>query len=319
MDIARLLEDRKNKMPKIALLLGSRAGALFRSEYLYEELAPYSTRVLADMKPWERFHECYDLLQRNQEEIGKNELIAILTYALSGINISKADISLVELIKQDIFKLIISANIDELLYNAMVALNMKEGRDFVDFRLAGHIIQEEIIEDIVFHNKQDACKIIRISDEARKLVYNLNQSDAQAANCRFVKRLLERLRVKEVLVIGLDTEWDSALMAALPEKIQTIWFVNEDENVMTQFLAGNHAKDCGYIIGENGSYEKFLMALYWDINKDIPQHYDLLFEVLSQLRSMQRQLTVLEDELRQTKNIVKHMAQSIDELQRGKQ
>ena len=108
-------------------------------------------------------------------------------------------------------------------------------------------------------------------------------------------------------------------MAALPEKIQTIWFVNEDENVMTQFLAGNHAKDCGYIIGENGSYEKFLMALYWDINKDIPQHYDLLFEVLSQLRSMQRQLTVLEDELRQTKNIVKHMAQSIDELQRGKQ
>ena len=167
MDIARLLEDRKNKMPKIALLLGSRAGALFRSEYLYEELAPYSTRVLADMKPWERFHECYDLLQRNQEEIGKNELIAILTYALSGINISKADISLVELIKQDIFKLIISANIDELLYNAMVALNMKEGRDFVDFRLAGHIIQEEIIEDIVFHNKQDACKIIRISDEAK--------------------------------------------------------------------------------------------------------------------------------------------------------
>lgn len=318
-EIVGMLEDRKNKNPKVALLLGSRAGALFRSEGLNEELMFYSTRGFVDMSPWERFSECYNILQQNKEEIGKSDLIAILKHALSGINFSKADISLAELVKQDIFKLIISANIDELLDNAMTTLEMKEGHDFVNFSLASHLIQEETVQDIVFHNKQDACKIIRISDEAKKLVYSLTQPNAQEANSSFVKRLLERLRTREVLVVGFDPLWDAAFLSALPDKVKTVWFVNEDEKAMDQFLAKSHVEQCNCIIGENGSYEKFLMALQWDINKDIPQYYNLLSEVLSRLLSTQSKLNSLESEIVQLKNMVKSLVNSIETLERGKQ
>ncbi len=303
-EIVDILEDRKNKTPRIALLLGSRTGALFRSEYLYEELKFYSTRAFTDMTPWERFSECYNVLQQSDEQMSKGELVKILKHALSGIDFSRADISLAELIKQNVFKIIISANIDDLLYDALVDVGMKEGRDFIDFSLSSHLIQEELVEEVLHSNKPDACKIIHISDEAKKLVYNLNQPAVQEASGKFVTRLLERLRIKEIVAVGLDPLWDAALMSALPAKSK-VWFVNEDLMVMYQFLLKNQVEQCRYITGDNGSYEKFLMALYWGINKDIPRHDDLLHDVLSQLRIMQRQLA-------EVKSIV-------ERLEKGKQ
>ncbi len=290
-EIVNILEDRKNKTPRVALLLGSRTGALFRSEYLYEELKFYSRRAFTDMTPWERFSECYNVLQQSDEQMSKGELVKILKHALSGIDFSRADISLAELIKQNVFKIVISANIDDLLYDALMNVGMKEGRDFIDFSLSSHLFQEELVEEVLHSNKPDACKIIRISDEAKKLVYNLNQPAVQEANSSFVMRLLDRLRIKEVVAVGLDPLWDAALMSVLPSKSKTVWFVNEDLMVMYQFLLKNQVEQCRYITGENGSYEKFLMALYWGINKDIPRHDDLLLDVLSQLRIMQRQLS----------------------------
>lgn len=288
-EIVNALEEGKNKTPKIALILGSRAGALFRSEYLYEELQFYSTRTFTDMKLWERFSECYKVLQ-NDEVMSKSERVNILKNALGHITFSKADISLAELIKQNAFKIVISANIDDLLYSALVNSDMKEGRDFIDFSLTSHLVQDELVDEVLHSNKPDACKIIHISDEAKKLVYNLNQPSVQEANGSFVKRLLERLRVKEVVLVGLDLEWDSALMSALPPKINTLWFVNEDERAMFRFLVDNHVGRCRYITGEDGSYEKFLIALYWGMNKDIPGHDSLHLEVLRQLRIVQSQL-----------------------------
>ncbi len=299
-EIVNVLEERKNKTPKVALILGSRAGALFRSEYLYEELQFYSKRAFTDMEQWERFSECYNVLQQNDGQMSKGELVNILKHALGGIDFSRADISLAELVKQNVFKLIISSNIDDLLYDALVNLDMKEGRDFIDFSLTSHRVQDELVDEVLHSNKPDACKIIRISDEAKKLVYNLNQPGVQEANGSFVMQLLDRLRVREVVLVGLDPEWDRALMSALPTKIKTLWFINEDQKAMFQFLLKNHVEHCHYITGENGSYEKFLIALYWGMNKDIPGHDNLLLEVLSQLRVMQSQLM-------EVKSIVKRL------------
>jgi hypothetical protein len=289
-EIVNFLEDRKNKTPKVALILGSRTGALFRSEYLYEELQFYSTRAFTDMTQWERFSECYNVLQKSDEQMSKGELVKILKHALSNIDFSKADTSLAELIKLNIFKIIISANSDDLLYDALVSVSMKEGRDFIDHSLSSHLIQDELIEEVAHSNKPDACKIVRISDEPKKLIYNLNQPAVQEANGRFVTRLLERLRIKEVVAIGLDPLWDSALISMLPAKSKTVWFVNEDPTVMWQFLLKNQVEQCRHIIGENGSYEQFLIALYWSINKGIPKHDELLLDILNQMNSMQRQL-----------------------------
>lgn len=305
--IVDILEDRKNKTPKIALILGSRAGALFRSEYLYEELKFYSTRTFTDMTPWERFSECYKVLEQSGGQMSKGDLMNILKYALSKVDSSKADVSLAELIKRNVFKLIISANIDDLLYDALINLGMKEGRDFIDISLSSHLIHDELIEEVLHSDKPDACKIIHISDEAKKLVYNLNQPAVHEANGSFVKRLLERLRVKEVMVVGLDPQWDSALMEVLPSKSKTVWFVNEDVNVMFQFLLKNHAERCSYIAGENGSYEKFLMALYWGMTKDIPGRDDLLLEVLSQFGEVLSQLRIMQSQLAEVKSIVKRL------------
>lgn len=90
-------------------------------------------------------------------------------------------------------------------------------------------------------------------------------------------------------------------MSMLPPKSKIVWFINEDMGIMYQFLLKNqHLEQCRYITGEHGSYEKFLMALYWGMNKDIPRHDDLLMDVLTQLYAMQRQLT-------EVKSIVKRL------------
>ena len=62
-ELSEILEDKKINSQRIAVIVGSRAGALFRSEEFYDELEPYSTRTFADMDERDRFSECYSILE----------------------------------------------------------------------------------------------------------------------------------------------------------------------------------------------------------------------------------------------------------------
>src|SRR5262245_33813430 len=117
-ELAELLEDRKNNDQKVALILGSRTGALFRSQSFAEEMALFSARSLADMNERERFSACYQLLKRAKHQTGRKDLEILLDQKIRNIDFSMADDCLAELVEQKVFKLILSSSVDDLIYHA---------------------------------------------------------------------------------------------------------------------------------------------------------------------------------------------------------
>src|SRR5439155_23788462 len=235
-ELAELLEDRKNNEQKIALILGSRTGALFRSQSFAEEMIHYSTSTssFVGMNERERFNECYSLLQVAKKQIDRKDLEIFLNQKMRKIDFSVADDCLAELVEQKNFRVILSSNVDDLLYNAFAALGLKENHDFVNFDL-GRLPVADTVNEILFHEKISACKMINFYADVDAFVHSLDKQQMQEEISQCVKNLLERMRIKEVLLIGIDLVWDSMVLFALPPRIKTVWFVNEDEHVKDEF------------------------------------------------------------------------------------
>jgi hypothetical protein len=134
-ELAEILEDRKSNSQRVGIIIGSRAGALFRSEEFYDELKAYSTKDLAEMDERSRFYECYSIL----EDIFKRRSMSIqeLRAFIEGQIYGPFDTPkhLAELVKDDFFKVIITNNMDDILYDSFKAVGMREKEHFVDFHL----------------------------------------------------------------------------------------------------------------------------------------------------------------------------------------
>src|SRR5579859_6718111 len=127
-EIAHALKIRKNNNQSMVLFLGSRAGALFRSQSFYDTMRGYSVRNFDALSRQEQFVECYKLLQ--QDGFGDREIHAILTQSLREMAVIEVNICLAELVKLDIFDIIVSTNIDTCLEDAFKETGMKEQHDF---------------------------------------------------------------------------------------------------------------------------------------------------------------------------------------------
>src|SRR5579859_3440798 len=157
-DIAKELEERKNENQRPVLILGSRAGGLFRSQYFYENMLRYSLRNFADLTPREQFSQCYEILDK--EAMSRTDLRIIINTALENLNFTIADDCLAELVKQRLFEFIFTNNVDDLLENAFAGSRMKEAHDFVVFFPERHSSG-----DILHHEKLYACKLIKMCGE----------------------------------------------------------------------------------------------------------------------------------------------------------
>jgi hypothetical protein len=294
--LAELLEDRKNNDQKFALILGSRTGALFRSQGFAEEMAPYNTRSFVGMNERERFSECYISLQAAKKQMSSSDLEIILNQQVRNINFSMADDCLAELVAQKVFKLILSANADDLIYAACTTSELKEKQDFVDFDL-GRLSITETVDEIISHEKISACKMIKLYNDVDAFVYSLDKPQVQEELSQCVSKLLERMWIKEVLVVGIDLTWDNLILSALPSRIKTVWFVNEDEQVKDAFRSAYEGvEEFRFITGGQGGYEKFLKAVYWQINPGIPpRHYELTGQLQNQLNVMHHDLISIKD------------------------
>jgi hypothetical protein len=316
-ELAELLEDRKNTNQKIALILGSRTGALFRNQEFAEEMVQYSTitRSFVGMNERESFNECYTLLLAAKTLIGRRDLEILLNQKIRKIDFSMADDCLAELIEQKVFKMILSSNADDLLYDALTTLGLKEKHDFVNFDLSRPSIRDTV-DEIIFHEKANACKVIKFYNDVDEFVYSLDRPQAQGEICQCVKELLERMRIKEALVVGIDLAWDHVILSALPPQIKTIWFVNEDEHVKETFRSTyGKIEQFRFITGGQGGYEKFLKAFYWQINPGIPpRRYELTSQLQNQLKVIQHDLTSIKYGIKSLREEIARMQRQMTEL-----
>src|SRR6266550_613072 len=127
-DIAQALKMRKDDKQSMVLFLGARAGALFHSQHFHELMKGFSTRNFNTLSPQEQFAECYQVLQ--QDRFNDREIHIILTQSLREMKAIEVNICLAELVREELFDIIISTNVDKFLEDAFKEMGMKEQDDF---------------------------------------------------------------------------------------------------------------------------------------------------------------------------------------------
>jgi hypothetical protein len=290
-EMATLLEFRKKHNQRTVLFLGARAGGLFRSAQFYETIRQFSKRDFAELSQFEQFSECYNVLQ--EERFSERDRFSILSGSLREIDTIDADVCLAELVKEGVFDVVISTNIDDLAEQALTQVGM---RDLEHFQV---IVPRRGTDLGVIHSqKKDASWLVKTFGDLSSRSYKIVKRHTHLVDDEYpeLKKFLEEILSGDILVIGLDSVWDAGILSAFPTRGGSYWFVNEQEEtndpLLTRTWQGRHIK---YITGSAGSYENFLRALYWHLNKGrVPGSYQLIRDINFQLQTIRRDLNQLQ-------------------------
>ena len=312
-EVATMLDTRRKANKRTTLVLGARAGGFFRSKELFSTLQIASLRDFKQLTPLEQFTECYQVLN-SPGQFSDNDLDGILKQALNEVAISEADLCLAELIKDNIFDMIISTNIDDLLENALEQVDMKDQSHF-DVIIPGH----KATAYIDYTEKPFSCRIIKAFGDLSSKVYSIVKRQEQLAiplgNRETVRTLLERTLARDILAIGLDPTWDAEILAAFPARstATTYWYVNEQEPeqnlLLTRTWQGGLVK---FIVGEEGNYEYFIKALHWHLRKEQPGNYKLSRQITSQLSTISSEIIKLRAQYSELSQLVNRLISTLE-------
>src|SRR5579859_4848198 len=130
-DVARIAEGlrirQKLQAPSL-LFLGARAGALFRSQNLYDELSRFSYHSLAAFDQIAKFQACVRLLE--QDRFSNTDIHYTLLRLLQASYGQDTEQYLAALIRLNFFQLIVTTNIDVGLEMALSRINLHAKSDF---------------------------------------------------------------------------------------------------------------------------------------------------------------------------------------------
>ena len=289
--MAHLLTVRKESHEPTVLLLGTRAGRLFRSAPFYNNLQPFSNRNFQELSPITKFQECYSLL--TSDKFSETDIHSILQRSLKDIGVIDADISLASLIKHKYFNEIISTNIDDALEDALLQTEMKEGEDFEVISIGHHLPQDK---------KNCSCRITKVFGELVSRDYTLRGRASQFEKTK-ARRFLQSLLKKNLLIVGMDPAWDKDILRLIPVHTSgTIWFVSEEEEQDTaenfSFLSDIlRARTATHILTKNGNYSYFIQKLHEYLCGNISLNYP--FAQSQTIQNIQQQVAEIVDILEQ--------------------
>ncbi|HZO74369.1 MAG TPA: SAV_2336 N-terminal domain-related protein [Ktedonobacteraceae bacterium] len=249
---AKILEVRRRINHSTVLVLGSRAGALFRSKNLYETLRLFSNRDFSRLSQTEQFAECYSLLTKNL--FSEADIHAILRSSLQDLPVTKGETILAELVKRGYFGEIISTNVDDLLEQAFIQAEMKEGHDF-----------EVIIPGpgaSPMPGKTHLPRIIKVFGDFTSRLYTISNRHMHLESHQESERILRSLLERDALILGLDPVWDQELLRIFPNRGGSLWLIDE-ENQSKHPLISKHlqGRQATFIAGNEGNTEIFLQSL----------------------------------------------------------
>ena len=247
-EMANLLEMRKRNHQHTVLLLGARAGQLFRSSLFYENLLPFSKRNFHQLSRIKQFQECYSILT-NDYKFSERDLHSILQTSLRNLSVIKADISLASLIMNQYFDEIISTNIDDVLDDVLAQTEMKAGHDYEVMSIGRNPPQYE---------KSCFCRITKVFGDFVSREYTVRERSSRLENAE-LKDFLQKLLGKDLLVIGLDPIWDQDIPRLIPMTTDGgMWLISEEKDIIEKSpdLTGLlHKRPSVCILGHEGSYD----------------------------------------------------------------
>jgi hypothetical protein len=289
-EMASLLEMRKKNHQHTVLLLGARAGQLYRSTDFYDNLLRYSKRNFHLLPRIRQFQECYSILTSNNK-FSERDLHSILQMSLKNLPATHADISLASLIRNQYFDEIISTNIDDVLEDALVQTEMKAGHDYQVMSIGRNPLQQE---------KSCFCRITKVFGDFVSQDYTVRERSSHLENTE-LKDFLQRLLGKDLLIVGFDPAWDQDILRIIPVNTKaTMWFVSEDNDIMgkTSFLSSIlHARHATCILGRDGIYDYFVRKLHEYLCGNVSPKY--LSAHPQTIQNIQRQVARMVDILEQ--------------------
>ena len=291
-DIAEALKLKQRNNQSMVLLLGSRAGGLFRSQDFFATLKEYSKRSFDLLSREGQFAESYKALK--QDRFNEKNIHALLVASLQDVSISEADIYLAQFIKQGLFNVIISTNMDGLLEKALEYVEMRELYEF-----------EVVIPErtIARTDKVPARMIIKAFGDIYARVYNIIRRDFCLDSQPDLKTLLEHSLARDVLVIGFDPIWDAEMLRVFTndEDVQEnfLWLVTEEESLLKNPLVSRtlRRRQTRYIAGNIGGYEQFLKALYVYLYDKMPMQHQTMHDIFTSLKLLHSEVKLLHSEV----------------------
>jgi nucleoside phosphorylase len=291
-EMVDLLDLEKNNRQKV-LLLGSRAGQLFRSAHFYNHLQPFSKRNFYQLSLIERFQECHSILT-SDDKFTEREVHSILQASLKAYLVSDADMNLASLIKDELFNEIITTNIDDGLEDALSQIGMREGWDYEVVRIGYHAYP--------YDHKITRCRIIKPFGDLLSQDYTISGRSSHVENPKLSTFLSALLR-KDVLIVGLDLTWDRHILPLIPQEASgNLWFVSEEEDIAEKspdLHALLQARKAFKILGRQGSYDYFLSKAYQyryrSISPPFPTDSQVLERIQEQLSDIAHQLSLRPD------------------------
>ncbi|GHO96599.1 hypothetical protein KSF_066470 [Reticulibacter mediterranei] len=275
---------KKIKNPAV-LFLGARAGGLFRSQELCDILQPFSKRTLHELSQSHRFEECYKVL--SQRQFSERELDSILTQSLQHITHTDADVCIADMVKQGIFDVIISSNIDDLIEDSFVQVEMRELFDY-DVFIPEHMTPEGSI----YHERPLPCKVIKAFGALSSKKYCIIERGAYLDSSQNLKNLLETYLTQDVLAVGLDPTWDEEILRMFPTQGGVFWLVGEEELMNRAVFARIvRARQAKYLV--DSEQHEIWKAIYWHLHGGMPINFQLIHNIDRQLQAISRDMQLL--------------------------
>jgi hypothetical protein len=298
-EMAKRLEMRQGNNHHTTLLLGARAGELFRSEHFYSSLQQFSNRDFSKLSRPERFGECYRIL--TQTPFSETDIHSVLRKSLENLTITKADDCLAELVKQGHFAEIISTNIDDGLERALMQAEMKEQREFEVFIPGRGSLR---------HERSLPCRIIKIFGDLASREYNISSHHSHLESDQELKRTLQRILEEDILIVGIDPVWDEDILRAIPGRSGTIWFVNEEDLTGHSLISSMlQARRTECIVGGEGRYDNFARTLHRYLYGGIPINYRLAYDILNELQVLHNEHQSILTEIKKLRSEIEFLLQ----------
>jgi hypothetical protein len=254
-DIGEWLELRRRNNYQTILVVGSHAGALYRSLPFYNYCQQYTSHNLQTHSLIWSFRECYNVLL--QQALGERELYSILQNAFKNVGnlLSEEDEYFAEIVRRGYFREIISTNIDDIAEQALSRVRMIEGRDF-EVLIPG--------EQPLLQKRELTYRLTKVFGDWLSREYTIYNRQSFITDNDELNQYLRSILRGDVLAIGIDPVWDSGILPLLHDTPTTLWFVNGDEDLISNQQIAPILDQTTSVtaLGQNYTYEELCRSLY---------------------------------------------------------
>ena len=278
-EIAARLQLRKSIHRHTVLFLGARAGALFRNSSLYQLIERFisnSTSFRTLQEP-EKFDKCYQALSSFNER----EIYEILLACLKEPIARPEDDALAGIVREDVFDVIISTNIDPFVEEAFVRAGLREPFEYHVFIPELHLPKD------IRRPETQYCTLVKVFGDWKSRPYNTAGNEFVLEANRELKEFLEATLSGNLLIVGYDPVWDAPIERAFPLLEGDCWYVNEEPPEENSHLAHMiRTREGKSLIGAQGSYGNFITALHSKLMLS-PSEEDMLEVTVPLLQALQ--------------------------------